>query len=152
MKLVQQLVGAPYNICVVGDDDQSIYGWRGADVTNILQFERFFPNPKVILLEVNYRSSAAVLHTANSLIKNNIGRREKELKPFHAGGKRLRLISMPGDEEEAEFIAEEMLEEVRMKQKPWEDYAVLFRTNQQSRNLETAMRTLDIPYLSLIHI
>ena len=146
MKLMQQLVGAPYNICVVGDDDQSIYGWRGADVTNILQFERFFPNPKVILLEVNYRSSAAVLHTANSLIKNNIGRREKELKPFHSGGKRLRLISMPGDEEEAEFIAEEMLEEVRMKQKPWEDYAVLFRTNQQSRNLETAMRTLDIPY------
>jgi len=146
MKLVQQLVGAPYNICVVGDDDQSIYGWRGADVTNILQFERFFPNPKVILLEVNYRSSASVLHTANSLIKNNIGRREKELKPFHPGGKHLRLISMPGDEEEAEFIAEEMLEEVRQKQKPWEDFAVLFRTNQQSRNLETAMRTLDIPY------
>jgi len=146
MKLVQQLVGPPYNICVVGDDDQSIYGWRGADVTNILQFERFFPNPKVILLEVNYRSSAAVLHTANSLIKNNIGRREKELKPFHAGGKNLRLVSMPGDEEEAEFIAEEMLEECRQRGKPWEDFAVLFRTNQQSRNLEAAMRALDIPY------
>lgn len=146
MKLVQQLVGAPYNICVVGDDDQSIYGWRGADVTNILQFERFFPDPKVILLEVNYRSSAAVLHTANSLIKNNIGRREKELKPFHPGGNRLRLISMPGDEEEAEFIAEEMFEEVRQKNKPWEAFAVLFRTNQQSRNLEAAMRALDIPY------
>jgi len=146
MKLVQQLVGPPFNICVVGDDDQSIYGWRGADVTNILQFERFFPDPKVILLEVNYRSSAAVLHTANSLIKNNIGRREKELKPFHAGGKHLRLISMPGDEEEAEFIAEEMLEQCRQQGKPWEDFAVLFRTNQQSRNLETAMRTLDIPY------
>lgn len=146
MKLVQQLVGAPYNICVVGDDDQSIYGWRGADVTNILQFERFFPNPKVILLEVNYRSSAAVLHTANSLIKNNIGRREKELKPFHEGGKQLRLISMPGDEEEAEFIAEEILDRCRGGKKPWEEFAVLFRTNQQSRNLETAMRTFDIPY------
>lgn len=146
MKLVQQLVGTPYNICVVGDDDQSIYGWRGADVTNILQFERFFPNPKVILLEVNYRSSAAVLHTANSLIKNNIGRREKELKPFHPGGKQLRLISMPGDEEEAEFIAEELLERCRRGEKVWEDFAVLFRTNQQSRNLETAMRTYDIPY------
>lgn len=146
MKLVQQLVGAPYNICVVGDDDQSIYGWRGADVTNILQFERFFPDPKVILLEVNYRSSAAVLHTANSLIKNNIGRREKELKPFHAGGKQLRLISMPGDEEEAEFIAEEVLDRCQGGKKPWEDFAVLFRTNQQSRNLETAMRTYDIPY------
>ena len=146
MKLVQQLVGTPYNICVVGDDDQSIYGWRGADVTNILQFERFFPNPKVILLEVNYRSSAAVLYTANSLIKNNIGRREKELKPFHPGGKQLRLISMPGDEEEAEFIAEELLERCRRGEKVWEDFAVLFRTNQQSRNLETAMRTYDIPY------
>ena len=146
MKLVQQLVGAPYNICVVGDDDQSIYGWRGADVTNILQFERFFPNPKVILLEVNYRSSAAVLHTANSLIKNNIGRREKELKPFHPGGKQLRLISMPGDEEEAEFIAEEVLDRCQGGKKPWEEFAVLFRTNQQSRNLETAMRTYDIPY------
>ncbi len=146
MKLVQQLVGAPYNICVVGDDDQSIYGWRGADVTNILQFERFFANPKVILLEVNYRSSAAVLHTANSLIRNNIGRREKELKPFHAGGKQLRLISMPGDDEEAEFIAEEVLERCRAGEKSWEDFAVLFRTNQQSRNLEAAMRTYDIPY------
>ncbi len=146
MRLLQKLVGPPYNVCVVGDDDQSIYGWRGADVTNILQFEKFFPNPKVILLEINYRSSAAVLHTANSLIKNNIGRREKELKPFHPGGKRLRLISMPGDEEEAGFIAEEIMDSHRLRQKPWEDYAILFRTNQQSRNLETAMRTLDIPY------
>ena len=82
MRLLQKLVGKPYNVCVVGDDDQSIYGWRGADVSNILQFEKFVPNPKVILLEINYRSSAAVLHTANSLIKNNIGRREKELKPL----------------------------------------------------------------------
>jgi len=146
MKLVQQLVGKPYNICVVGDDDQSIYGWRGADVTNILQFERYFRDPKVIVLEMNYRSSAAVLHTANSLIKNNIGRRDKELKPFHAGGKQLRLISMPGDEEEAEFIAEEILDRCHSEKKPWEDFAVLFRTNQQSRNLETAMRTFDIPY------
>jgi DNA helicase II / ATP-dependent DNA helicase PcrA len=146
MKLIQQLVGKPYNICVVGDDDQSIYGWRGADVTNILQFERYFPNPKVIKLEMNYRSSAAVLHTANSLIKNNIGRREKELKPIHPGGKNLRLITMPGDDEEAEFIAEEIFDRCRGGKQSWDDFAVLFRTNQQSRNLETAMRTYDIPY------
>ena len=146
MKLLQQLVGAPYNVCVVGDDDQSIYGWRGADVSNILQFERFFPDPKVIRLEVNYRSSAAVLHTANSLIKYNIGRREKELKPFKAGGDKLRLISMPGDEEEAEFIAEEILDRNNQEKKPLEDFAILFRTNQQSRSLETAMRTYKIPY------
>ena len=146
MKLIQQMVGKPYNICVVGDDDQSIYGWRGADVRNILQFERYFPNPKVVKLEVNYRSSAAVLHTANSLIKHNIGRREKELKPFHDGGKHLRLISMPGDDEESQFIAEEILDRCRGGKKSWEEFAVLFRTNQQSRNLETAMRTYDIPY------
>lgn len=146
MKLLQQLVGAPYNVCVVGDDDQSIYGWRGADVTNILQFERFFPDPKVILLEVNYRSSAAVLRTANSLIKHNVGRREKELKPFKPGGKPLRLITMPGDEEEAEFIAEEMHERNATEKTPWEDFAILFRTNAQSRNLEIAMRDMKIPY------
>jgi DNA helicase II / ATP-dependent DNA helicase PcrA len=146
MKLLQQLVGAPYNVCVVGDDDQSIYGWRGADVTNILQFERFFPDPKVILLEVNYRSSAAVLRTANSLIKHNYGRREKELKPFKPGGKPLRLITMPGDEEEAEFIAEEMHERNATEKTPWEDFAILFRTNAQSRNLEIAMRDMKIPY------
>ncbi|MEO1856428.1 MAG: UvrD-helicase domain-containing protein [Rubritalea sp.] len=146
MKLLQQLVGKPFNVCVVGDDDQSIYGWRGADVTNILQFERFFPNPKVILLEVNYRSSAAVLNTANSLIKHNYGRREKELKPFNPGGKPLRLITMPGDEEEAEFIAEEMHERNAIEKTPWEDFAILFRTNAQSRNLEIAMRDMKIPY------
>ena len=146
MQLLQQLVGAPYNVCVVGDDDQSIYGWRGADVTNILQFESFFPNPRVILLEVNYRSSAAVLNTANSLIKHNYGRREKELKPFKDGGKPLRLITMPGDEEEAQFIAEEMHERNAVEKIPWENFAILFRTNGQSRNLESAMRELKIPY------
>ena len=146
VKLLKQLVGVPYNVCVVGDDDQSIYGWRGADVTNILQFERIFPDPKVILLEVNYRSSAAVLKTANSLIKHNLGRREKELKPFKPGGKPLRLITMPGDEEEAEFIAEEMHERNATQKTPWEDFAILFRTNAQSRNLEVAMRDMKIPY------
>ncbi len=146
VKLLKQLVGVPYNVCVVGDDDQSIYGWRGADVTNILQFERIFPDPKVILLEVNYRSSAAVLKTANSLIKHNLGRREKELKPFKPGGKPLRLITMPGDEEEAEFIAEEMHERNATQKTPWEDFAILFRTNAQSRNLEIAMRDMKIPY------
>lgn len=146
MKLLQQLVGKPYNVCVVGDDDQSIYGWRGADVTNILQFERFFPNPEVIRLEMNYRSTAAVLHTANSLIKHNYGRREKELKPSKPGGRKLRLITMPGDEEEAQYIAEEIHERNAVEKKPWEDFAILFRTNAQSRNLENAMRELKIPY------
>jgi len=80
MRLLQQLVGPPFHVCVVGDDDQSIYGWRGAEVANILEFERFFDHPKIIRLEENYRSTHAVLHTANSLIKHNRGRREKILR------------------------------------------------------------------------
>ena len=107
MRLLQQLVTEPYNICVVGDDDQSIYGWRGAEVANILQFERFFPNPKVIQLEENYRSPQAVLEVANSLIKNNVGRREKKLRHTIPGGDLVRLVSMPGDQEEADWIVSE---------------------------------------------
>lgn len=146
MKLLQKLVGAPYNVCVVGDDDQSIYGWRGAESANILQFEKFFPDPKVIRLEMNYRSTEAVLHTANSLIKHNIGRREKQLRHTIQGGRELRLISMPGDEQEAEFICEEIHEINHKEKREWEDFAILFRTNMQSRALEEALRKLKIPY------
>ncbi|MDB9741756.1 UvrD-helicase domain-containing protein [Akkermansiaceae bacterium] len=146
MRLLQLLVGAPYNICVVGDDDQSIYGWRGADSANILEFERFFPNPKIILLEMNYRSTEAVISTANSLIIKNVGRREKQLKHTINGGEKIRLIAMPGDVEEAEFICDE-IHEINHKEKlPWENFAILFRTNMQSRSIEDALRTLKIPY------
>lgn len=146
MRLLQKLVGAPYNVCVVGDDDQSIYGWRGAESANILQFERFFPNPKVILLEMNYRSTEAVIHTANSLITKNVGRREKQLKHTITGGRELRLISMPGNEEEAEFICEEINELHQKEKREWEDFAILYRTKVQSRSIEEALRTLKIPY------
>ena len=146
MRLLQQLVGPPYHVCVVGDDDQSIYGWRGAEVANILQFEKFFPNPQVILLEENYRSTNAVLHTANSLIKHNIGRRPKVLISTRAGGVPVRIVSMPGDAEVAEFIAEEIIEEKNLAKKTWEDFAVLFRTNGQCRKLEEALRERKIPY------
>lgn len=146
MQLLQQLVGAPYHVCVVGDDDQSIYGWRGAEVANILQFEKFFPNPKIIRLEENYRSTHAVLHTANSLIRHNIGRREKVLRSTRKGGDPVRIIAMPGDDEEAEFIAEEIMAEKGAVGRVWEDFAVLFRTNGQSRKLELALRERKIPY------
>lgn len=146
MRLLQQLVGPPYHVCVVGDDDQSIYGWRGAEVANILQFEKFFPNPKVILLEENYRSTLAVLHTANSLIKHNLGRRAKVLTTTRVGGAQVRIVSMPGDSEEAELIAEEIIEEKNLAKKAWEDFAVLFRTNGQCRKLEEALRERKIPY------
>lgn len=146
MRLLQQLVGAPYHVCVVGDDDQSIYGWRGAEVANILEFEKFFPNPKIIRLEENYRSSEAVLHTANSLIKHNIGRREKVLRSTRPGGENVRIVAMPGDDEEAEFIADEILGEKTAVGREWEDFAILFRTNGQSRKLELALRDRKIPY------
>lgn len=147
MRLLQQLVGAPnYHVCVVGDDDQSIYGWRGAEVANILQFEKFFPNPKVIRLEENYRSTQAVLHTANSLIRHNVGRREKILRPTRTGGDPVRIVAMPGDDEEAEFIAEEIMTEKGAFGREWEDFAILFRTNGQSRKLELAFRERKMPY------
>ncbi|QTN31407.1 UvrD-helicase domain-containing protein [Akkermansiaceae bacterium] len=146
MRLLQQLVGPPYHVCVVGDDDQSIYGWRGAEVANILEFERFFPNPKIIRLEENYRSTEAVLHTANSLIKHNIGRREKVLRSTRGGGNNVRIVAMPGDDEEADFIADEMIGEKTAHGREWEDFAILFRTNGQSRKLELALRDRKIPY------
>ena len=146
MRLLQQLVGPPYHVCVVGDDDQSIYGWRGAEVANILEFERFFDNPKIIRLEENYRSTHAVLHTANSLIKHNRGRREKILRSTRKGGDPVRIVAMPGDDEEAEFIAEEILSGKGAVGSKWEDFAVLFRTNGQSRKIELALRERKIPY------
>ncbi|MGJ8696548.1 MAG: ATP-dependent helicase [Verrucomicrobiaceae bacterium] len=145
MRLIQQLVEKPYNICVVGDDDQSIYGWRGADVTNILQFERFFPNPKVIRLEENYRSTQAVLEVANSLIKHNVGRREKMLKHTISGGDLVRLVTMPGEEEEAQWVVQEILT-IRDEGRELEDFAVLFRTNGQIRKMEEALREEKVPY------
>jgi len=147
MRLLQQLVGPPnYHVCVVGDDDQSIYGWRGAEVANILQFEKFFPNPKVIRLEENYRSTQAVLHTANSLIRHNVGRREKILRPTRTGGDPVRIVAMPGDDQEAEFIAEEIMTEKGAFGREWEDFAILFRTNGQSRKLELTFRERKMPY------
>ncbi len=146
MRLLQNLVGIPYNVCVVGDDDQSIYGWRGADVTNILQFEKFFENPKVIRLEANYRSSQHILTLANATIKNNPNRREKALRAMRPGGELPRLIAMNGDSEEAEFVATEIKNRHLDFETPWEHFAVLFRTNTQIRKMEEAMREHEIPY------
>ena len=115
-------------------------------MSNILQFEKFFPNPKVIRLEENYRSTHAVLHTANSLIRHNIGRREKILRSTRAGGDPVRIVAMPGDDQEAEFIAEEIMSEKGAVGREWEDFAILFRTNGQSRKLELAFRERKMPY------
>ncbi len=134
------------NICVVGDDDQSIYGWRGAEVSNILEFEAHFPNPTIVKLEQNYRSTNMILGTANSLIKNNPRRRPKALWSPRDGGDKVRIIQMPDDRQEAQYIAEEIHRRQVTDGAKFEDFAVLFRMNAQSRLVETNLRELHIPY------
>ena len=138
--------GDPPNVCVVGDDDQSIYGWRGADVSNILEFERHFPNPKVIRLEQNYRSTNAILGAANRLIRNNPRRRGKNLWSPQQGGEPVRIIAVPDDRKEAEFIVEEIAAHRRSQNLPWEHFAIIYRMNAQSRLLEENLRKHKIPY------
>ena len=138
--------GARPNVAVVGDDDQSIYGWRGAEVTNILEFEAHFPNPTVIKLEQNYRSTNFILGTANSLIKNNPRRRPKKLWSAQQGGEKVRIVAMPDDRQEAQFITEEINARKTAEGKKWEDFAILFRMNAQSRLVEENFRRLRVPY------
>ena len=146
LELVSLLADANQNVAVVGDDDQSIYGWRGAEVANILEFESHFPNPVVVKLEQNYRSTNSILGTANSLIKNNPRRRPKALWSAQEGGEKVRLIQAASDREEAEFVGEEIQRMSFAEGLPWEAFAVLYRMNAQSRLLEENLRRLQIPY------
>lgn len=138
--------GSPPNVCVVGDDDQSIYGWRGAEVSNILEFEKHFPNPEVIRLEQNYRSTNTILNAANRLIKNNPRRRPKSLWSAVHGGDPVHVVSVPDDKTEAEFVVGEVGAIRNTKQVPWEQFAVIYRMNAQSRLLEENLRRMRIPY------
>ena len=146
LELVTLLADKHRNVAVVGDDDQSIYGWRGAEVSNILEFEHHFPNPTIVTLEQNYRSTNAILGTASSLIANNPRRRPKKLWSAREGGEKVRLIEAPNDREEAEFVVEEMQRKNFSDGDAWENFAVLFRMNAQSRLLEENLRRLQIPY------
>lgn len=146
MDLLKLLVGEERNICVVGDDDQSIYGWRGADITNILGFEQFYPNPTVIKLEENYRSTNCILRLANSLIRHNLTRRDKTLWSGMGEGEKVRLVAMPDAETEAEWVIGELLDRHRIGRRPYDDMAILFRMNSQSRAMEEKLRENEIPY------
>ena len=146
LDLISLLADERKNVAVVGDDDQSIYGWRGAEVSNILEFETHFPNPAVIKLEQNYRSTNFILGTANSLIKNNPRRRPKKLWSAKEGGEKVRIIAMMDDRQEASWIAGEIYNRKTAESLKWEDFAVLFRMNAQSRLIETELRQLRIPY------
>jgi superfamily I DNA/RNA helicase len=138
--------GDPPNICVVGDDDQSIYGWRGAEVSNILEFEKHFPSPKIIRLEQNYRSTNPILTTANRLIKNNPRRRVKNLWSSVPGGDPVHVVAVADDKTEAEFVVGEAGAIRNASGIPWEQFAVIYRMNAQSRLLEENLRRMKIPY------
>ncbi len=145
-RLVQLLAGKYRNLCVVGDDDQSIYKFRGANIQNILSFEKTYPDAMVIRLEQNYRSTQNILDAANSVIKNNEGRKEKSLWTEKGSGERIEFRQLDSAYDEAETIAHSINSFVRNGTFGYGDCAVLYRTNAQSRVLEERFVTENIPY------
>ncbi len=144
--LVRLLASRYRNLCVVGDDDQSIYKFRGANIRNILSFEKEFPGCRVIRLEQNYRSTENVLQAANEVISHNQGRKKKTLWTENEKGDPVRFRQFPTGYEEAEFVVGEIAELSRIRQKPYSDFAVLYRTNAQSRLFEEKCISADVPY------
>ena len=144
-KLVSKLANNKKNVCVVGDDDQSIYSFRGATVENILGFDREYQNAKIIRLEQNYRSAGNILKAANGIIENNVGRKGKELWTEAPDGEKIHIKKLYTQAEEAEFICETIREKVAKGAK-YSDFAVLYRVNALSNSLETAFVKKRLPY------
>lgn len=144
-ELVRLLAGEKRNVCVVGDDDQSIYGWRGADIRNILEFEKDFPGCRTIKLEQNYRSTGNILDAANQVIAHNAGRKEKVLWTDSGEGEKIRLYTAEDERDEAAFICGQ-LESLKRRGGKIGGAAVLYRTNAQSRVLEEALVRSGLPY------
>jgi len=134
------------NVCVVGDDDQSIYSWRGADYRNILQFEKDFPGVKEIKLEQNYRSTSTILDAANGVISHNTNRKGKNLWSPVSGGRPIELVCPENESDEADFIASKIRELQFTETRRYHDFGVLTRTNSLSRNIEEAFLADNIPY------
>ena len=146
-KLLRLLAGGHRNLCVVGDDDQSIYGWRGADLGNILDFERDFPGTMVIRLEQNYRSTGNILTAANAVIRNNTKRKIKALWTAGGPGEKIDYLLCDDDEDEARSVVERIMTD-RFKDKlSYRDFSILFRTNVQSRAFEEQLRYQNVPYV-----
>lgn len=145
-ELIKLLVGAQARFTVVGDDDQSIYAWRGAKPENMALLKQDFPNLHVVKLEQNYRSTNRILGAANSVITNNEHIFEKSLWSDKGHGEKIRVITCPSDLDEVERVAKEILTHRLRNGNTWEQYAVLYRSNFQARILETELRQLDIPY------
>jgi len=145
-RLVNQLAAEHRNLCVVGDEDQSVYGWRGADIRNILDFERDHPDARVVRLERNYRSTQPILDGAGAVVSNNLARKDKRLWTDRAEGDRIRLYHARDERDEAQFAVREIIEAVRAAGRPYRDFAIFYRTNAQSRPLEEELLAHDVPY------
>lgn len=144
--IVKQLAAKFQNICVVGDDAQSIYGFRGANIQNILSFERDYPDLKTYKLEQNYRSSQTIVHAANAIIKNNREQLEKNVWTSNETGDPIQLMKANTDNEEGQIVARSIFDTRMNNQAKNKDFAILYRTNAQSRAMEEALRKMNIPY------
>ena len=144
-RLIKLLAGERRNLCVVGDDDQSIYSWRGADIRNILEFEKDFPGVRVVRLEQNYRSTATILKAAGEVVRHNFGRKGKTLWTENPAGENIRYLRVESDREEARTVCREIAR-LRAGGVPLEEMAVFYRTNAQSRQVEEALVSEALPY------
>ncbi|KFN01545.1 ATP-dependent DNA helicase PcrA [Bacillus clarus] len=144
--LVNKLASRFKNLCVVGDSDQSIYRWRGADISNILSFEKDYENAQVILLEQNYRSSQNILNAANAVIEKNSNRKPKKLWTDNQVGSKISYYRAATEKDEAYFVAKKIRDEIQMGNRKYTDFAVLYRTNAQSRMVEEIFLKSNIPY------
>lgn len=145
-ELIKLLAKEHQNICVVGDDDQSIYGWRGADIRNILEFEKDYENVHVVKLEQNYRSTQVILDAANTVISNNIERKRKKLWSEKKEGELIKIQLAENEVEEADFIADTIAQISTKQSRPYKDFAILYRANVQGRSIEDALNRSQIPY------
>jgi DNA helicase-2/ATP-dependent DNA helicase PcrA len=145
LELLKLLAGERQNVCAVGDDDQAIYGWRGAEVKNILRFQRHFPGAREVRLEQNYRSTGHILACANGVISGAAARKPKKLWTEAGDGEPVRVVACESEEEEARFVASE-ISRLRGEGRPWSDFAVLYRLNAQSRPVEEALRETQMPH------
>ncbi len=141
-----KMLGHHGNVAVVGDDDQSIYGWRGADIRNILDFEKAFASARVVKLEENYRSTPSILDVANAAISANVGRRGKTLRATQPGGEKVTLYSTLDERDEADMVLDEIKSRQSRENFSLRDFAILYRTNAQSRAIEDALRKNAVPY------
>jgi DNA helicase-2/ATP-dependent DNA helicase PcrA len=146
-EIVKQIGGEHRNVCVVGDDDQSIYGWRGADIRKILGFPRDFEGAKVVRLLTNYRSTRPILEAANLVIRRNASRHEKTLESARGDGEPVRTFRLKDEMSEAQFVVEKMRQLLRLDEAQPKDFAILCRTQVQFRPFEGELRANGLPYV-----